>query len=104
VKKLELGEAIAYYPSTELRGAPERSGRVEGIGVGEFKLSLKKLKRKVKSRNKKSKQVTSRKTRPGRILNRRRVLLRLKADGESGGQIRDSGRGKKAFTATIHST
>ncbi len=33
VKKLDLGEATAYYRSTELRGQG-RSGRVDGIGIG----------------------------------------------------------------------
>lgn len=33
VKKLDLGEAPAYYRSTELR-RQGRSGRVDGIGVG----------------------------------------------------------------------
>ncbi|EWZ02314.1 hypothetical protein FOYG_01637 [Fusarium oxysporum NRRL 32931] len=43
VKKLEVGEATAYYRSTGLKGQ-RRSGRENGIGVGEeFKLSLKSL-------------------------------------------------------------
>ncbi|EXA42048.1 hypothetical protein FOQG_02375 [Fusarium oxysporum f. sp. raphani 54005] len=78
VKKLEVGEATAYYRSTELKGQ-RRSGRENGIGVGEeFKLSLKSSGVKSNSKNKKSKQATNRKTRLGRILNRRNLI---KAEG-----------------------
>lgn len=74
VKKLELGEATAYCRSTELRGQ-RRSGRMDGIGVAEeSKLNLKSSGVKLSSRNKKNKQATSRKTRPGKILNRRNLI------------------------------